>query len=377
MEADKGVEDTGEILAQVIVVGSYPGRSLAQRNSTPYRPPSTVRLQRELITLYALRCLTFYFYIAAGFSDTLLSGAESEAAPSSETEPRLSESYKPQFQFRDQPLDNAPAPFIPPFLKFDYTSGPPPKTSLEPSEGSGSGKEDSQEKKRHRRRAKKRKKAASVHPFGNKILKSLMDIIAKERFSADDFNVQKPMHETPFTLVDNAQELQAVAERFSQCTEIAVDLEHHTERSLLGYMCLIQISSRFEDVVVDVMKIPSRIIHYALASIFADPGVTKVLHGPSSDIEWLERDFGLFIVNMFDTCAASRVLQYPKASLVYLLDLYCQVATDEKLLFKTADWSIRPLSKSMINCTRADTHFLLYVYDRLRVELYKNEGGCR
>ena len=36
----------------------------------------------------------------------------------------------------------------------------------------------------------------------------------------------------------------------------------------------------------------------ALAPVFADPGVLKVLHGSDSDVVWLQRDFGLFLVNM-------------------------------------------------------------------------------
>lgn len=44
-----------------------------------------------------------------------------------------------------------------------------------------------------------------------------------------------------------------------------------------------------------------------LASVFADPGVVKVLHGSDSDVVWLQRDFGLFLCNMFDTGQASNV----------------------------------------------------------------------
>jgi len=44
-----------------------------------------------------------------------------------------------------------------------------------------------------------------------------------------------------------------------------------------------------------------------------------VLHGSDSDIEWLQRDFSLYIVNLFDTGQAMRVLGMNRASLALLL----------------------------------------------------------
>jgi len=35
---------------------------------------------------------------------------------------------------------------------------------------------------------------------------------------------------------------------------------------------------------------------------------TQVLHGANSDIVWLQRDFGLYIVGLFDTYHATHVL---------------------------------------------------------------------
>jgi exosome complex exonuclease RRP6 len=43
-----------------------------------------------------------------------------------------------------------------------------------------------------------------------------------------------------------------------------------------------------------------------LRSIFDDPSKVKVFHGADMDIQWLQRDFDLYIVNMFDTGQAAR-----------------------------------------------------------------------
>ena len=57
------------------------------------------------------------------------------------------------------------------------------------------------------------------------------------------------------------------------------------------------------------------------------------------DIEWLQRDFGLYVVNMFDTGQAARVLNLGRYSLAYLLMTYCSVEVDKQ--YQLADWRIR------------------------------------
>lgn len=69
-------------------------------------------------------------------------------------------------------------------------------------------------------------------------------------------------------------------------------------RTFLGFTCLIQMSTREEDVIIYVINFWSEKVHNALATIFADTAITKVLHGADDDIEWLERDFGLYILNI-------------------------------------------------------------------------------
>ena len=63
------------------------------------------------------------------------------------------------------------------------------------------------------------------------------------------------------------------------------------------------------------------------------------MHGAEFDIVWMQRDFGLYIVNMFDTGQAGRVLQLPKLSLSFLLHYCCGVQADKQ--YQLADWRIR------------------------------------
>jgi len=40
---------------------------------------------------------------------------------------------------------------------------------------------------------------------------------------------------------------------------------------------------------------------HILGSSFHNPAIVKVLHGSDHDVMWLQRDFGLYLINMFDT----------------------------------------------------------------------------
>jgi len=53
--------------------------------------------------------------------------------------------------------------------------------------------------------------------------------------------------------------------------------------------------------------------------------------------------------------------------LKYLLSYYCQVDVDKK--YQLADWRIRPLEEEMLKYARQDTHYLLYIYDKMTQEL--------
>ncbi|CAH00223.1 exosome nuclease subunit RRP6 [Kluyveromyces lactis] len=175
----------------------------------------------------------------------------------------------------------------------------------------------------------------------------------------------KDWDETEAIWVDTVEGLNKMKDELSKATELAIDLEHHDYRSYYGIVCLMQISDREHDWIVDTIALREEL--YILNDIFTDPNVTKVLHGAFMDIIWLQRDLGLYIVGLFDTYHASRMLGFPKHSLAYLLERFANFKTSKK--YQLADWRIRPLTKPMLAYARADTHFLLNIFDKLRNSL--------
>lgn len=178
--------------------------------------------------------------------------------------------------------------------------------------------------------------------------------------------------DTPYTWVDTPEALEAMVAKLQQAREIAVDLEHHSMRTYYGITCLMQISDRNEDWVVDTLALRGELREKKLGGVMTDPAIIKVFHGADSDILWLQRDFDIYIVNLFDTFHATKVLDFTQHSLAYLLSHYCQFEADKR--YQMADWRARPLPEAMAHYARSDTHFLLYVYDRLRNALLEESS---
>ena len=179
--------------------------------------------------------------------------------------------------------------------------------------------------------------------------------------------------EHPLEVVETPEALNALAAHLDECKEFAVDLEHHSYRSFKGFTCLMQISTRERDFVVDTLKLRSY-IRDALGKAFCDGDKLKIMHGADNDVQWLQKDFGMFVNCLFDTGQAARVLELPSKGLSYLLHHFCGVKAEKK--FQLADWRLRPLTKEMLQYARSDTHYLLYVHDRLKESLHAQGATC-
>ncbi|TRY54084.1 hypothetical protein DNTS_034504 [Danionella cerebrum] len=186
-----------------------------------------------------------------------------------------------------------------------------------------------------------------------------------------DAQTYKPLEQTSCQFINTLEDLVALNEKLARLPEFAVDLEHHSYRSFLGITCLMQISTREEDFIIDTLELRSEM--FILNETFTDPSIVKVFHGADMDIEWLQKDFSLYVVNMFDTHQAARCLNLGRNSLDHLLKVYCDVSSDKR--YQLADWRIRPLPEEMLKYARADTHYLLYVYDRMRADLFDAANG--
>ncbi|WZY92634.1 hypothetical protein YC2023_064963 [Brassica napus] len=168
-----------------------------------------------------------------------------------------------------------------------------------------------------------------------------------------------------YVWVETEYELKKLAETLAKEKVFGVDTEQHSLRSFLGFTALVQISTEEEDFLVDTIALHDAMS--ILRPVFSNPDICKVFHGADNDVLWLQRDFHIYVVNMFDTAKACEVLSKPQRSLAYLLETVCGVATNK--LLQREDWRQRPLSEEMVQYARTDAHYLLYIADRLTAEL--------
>lgn len=278
---------------------------------------------------------------------------------------------RPQLKFKDK-IDNSNTPFIPKiFIK---------PNALKPLPLYFTNKRQHKERPEdldvppaladfiHQQRTQENVEDMFAHPYQYE----LDHLPVPENFLLKpEPQMYKPMTETKLIFVKALEDLVALSEKLCKLSEFAVDLEHHSYRSFLGLTCLMQISTRDEDFIIDTLELRNEM--YILNEAFTDPSSVKVFHGADSDIEWLQRDLGLYVVNLFDTHQASRALNLARHSLDHLLRHFCNVDADKR--YQLADWRIRPLPDEMIQYARTDTHYLLYIYDCVRVQLLESNHG--
>ena len=79
-----------------------------------------------------------------------------------------------------------------------------------------------------------------------------------------------------------------------------------------------QVSTRERDYVVDTIALRSS-LRDALAKHFLDASKLKVFHGADMDVQWLQRDFGIYIVGkgltLHSHSRASQCISLPGSSL--------------------------------------------------------------
>jgi ribonuclease D len=169
-------------------------------------------------------------------------------------------------------------------------------------------------------------------------------------------------HPPPPTLVADPASLASLVAVLRAEPVIAIDTESNSFHVYSERICLLQISTRKADFVVDPLAVDPG----PLAEILCD-GRETVLHGADYDVRCLRRQYGWRLPRLFDTMAAARRLGRTGLGLSALVE--AQFGMRLSKAFQRADWGRRPLTPEQLTYAALDTHFLLPLHDLLAGEL--------
>jgi ribonuclease D len=169
----------------------------------------------------------------------------------------------------------------------------------------------------------------------------------------------------PITRTDD---LAQACSRLARHPYVTVDTEFLRETTFYPRLCVVQLASPEEAVVVDAVA-PS-IDLAPFFDLMADDRVLKVFHAARQDIEIVWHRAGLIPAPIFDTQVAAMVLGYGDSiSYDQLVHRITGDAIDKSHRF--TDWAKRPLSEAQLKYAISDVTHLRSVYLALAADLDK------
>jgi len=171
-------------------------------------------------------------------------------------------------------------------------------------------------------------------------------------------------HLPPAQYIDDDHRLQDIVPLLAREPLLAIDTESNSLHAYRERVCLIQISTRDADYIIDPLTIGDL---SSLGPIFANSRVEKIFHAAEYDLMCLKRDFNFSIRNLFDTMVAARVCSYRAVGLGALLKEFLDIHVDKS--HQRDDWGQRPLAASSLRYAQMDTHYLPTLRDHLKARL--------
>ena len=181
---------------------------------------------------------------------------------------------------------------------------------------------------------------------------------------ASDAAVHSPGMET----ITTTDDLAAACDRLARHPFVTVDTEFLRETTYYPLLCVVQMASTEESVVIDALAPGIELAPFF--ELMANERVLKVFHAARQDIEIVWHQAQLVPHPVFDTQVAAMVLGYGDSiSYDQLVQRITGDALDKSHRF--TDWSRRPLSPAQIAYAVSDVTHLRQVYLALSADLEK------
>lgn len=172
--------------------------------------------------------------------------------------------------------------------------------------------------------------------------------------------------------ITSTEALARFCEKAAKFEFVTVDTEFLRETTYWPKLCLVQIATDDEAVLVDPLAPGIDLAPFF--ALLADPTVTKVFHAARQDIEIFVKLTGQVPANIYDTQVAASVCGFgDSVSYDNLVRSICNVELDKSSRF--TDWSARPLSEKQKTYALADVTYLRDIYRTLAAQVESTGRG--
>ncbi len=172
-------------------------------------------------------------------------------------------------------------------------------------------------------------------------------------------------------IISTNPDLQDLCTRFAHAPFVAVDTEFMREGTYWSELCLIQIATANEAVIIDPLA--EGIDLSPFMDLMANPNVVKVFHAARQDVEIFVQQFDTVPIPLFDTQIAAMAAGFgEQVSYEALAKAMVKAKIDKASRF--TNWARRPLKDSQLKYALDDVIHLAALYPKLRKRL---EDGNR
>ena len=171
-------------------------------------------------------------------------------------------------------------------------------------------------------------------------------------------------------LITDTSELAQFCNEAKSCDFITIDTEFHRETTYWPILCLVQVATNDNAVLIDPMA--ESIDLAPLFELLTDKSVVKVFHAARQDIEIFVKLTGKVPSPIFDSQVAASVCGYgDQISYDKLVMAIVGAQIDKSSRF--TDWAARPLTDKQKDYALADVTYLRDVYRALSAKLIEQK----
>ena len=168
-----------------------------------------------------------------------------------------------------------------------------------------------------------------------------------------------------YMYIATQENLAAFVERARSSSVLAIDTEFLREKTYYAKLCLLQMATDDEVVIVDPFEMDDLSV---MAPLLEDERIVKLFHAAGQDLEIILREVGVLPRPVFDTQIAAALLGHTQ-QIGYAALVHAECGVSLKKIDSFTDWSRRPLSASQRDYAADDVVYLPRLYAGMRAAL--------